>query len=71
MSLGVARAKLIGSLKDLMVKWETVRMSWDDANSRALEEKVLQPLERQVRSAVTAMEKASETVARARRDCGE
>lgn len=69
MSLSVGRAKLVGSLKDLMLRWEKTKMSWDDPMSVDLELTVLEPLEPKVRAAVAAMEKMAETLAKARRDC--
>ena len=69
MSLSVGRAKLVGSMKDLLVKWEVAKQSWDDPVSREMEQKVLAPLEPKVRAAVVAMEKMAETLAKARREC--
>ena len=34
MSLAVGRSKLVGALKDLMVKWDRTKESWDDPMSR-------------------------------------
>ena len=70
MSLAGGRGRLHGAFKELKVKWDKTRMSWDDANSRAMEETVLDPLERKVQSSMIAMEKMMEILARARRDCG-
>jgi hypothetical protein len=70
MSLAGGRGRLQGAFKELKVKWEKARMSWDDANSRAMEETVIEPLERKVQAAMIAMEKMMEVVARVRRDCG-
>ena len=69
MSLAVGRSKLVGALKDLMVKWDRTKESWDDPMSRSLQERALNPLEPKVRAAATAMEKMAEILARARRDC--
>ena len=69
MSLAVGRSKLVGSLKDLMVKWDRTKEYWDDPMSRALEQRVLLPLEPKIRAAATAMEKMGEVLARAKRDC--
>ncbi len=69
MSLAVGRAKLVGALKELMVKWDRTKETWDDPMSRAMEDRVLNPLEPKIRSAAIAMEKMGESLARARRDC--
>jgi hypothetical protein len=57
-------------MKELLLRWERAQMSWDDANSRAMQETVLDPLERKAHAAVIAMEKMMEVCAKARRDCG-
>lgn len=69
MSLSVGRAKLVGALRDLMLRWEKAKAQWDDPMSRNIEERVLEPLDPKVRAASTAIEKMGEMVARARRDC--
>lgn len=69
MSLTVGKTKLVQSLKDLMLRWEKTKANWDDPMSADLERTVLEPLEPKVRSAVTAMEKMGEMLARAKRDC--
>lgn len=70
MSLGVGRAKLLGATKDLMVRWEKARLSWNDDLARQMQEEVLDPLERTVKSAVNAIERVGAVVEKARRDCG-
>lgn len=70
MSLSTGKSKLGGSLKDLMLRWEKTKMIWDDPMSRELEQKVLEMLDPKVRSAISAMEKMGELLAKARRDCG-
>jgi len=69
MSLAVGRSKLVGGLKDLMVKWDSTREYWDDPMSRTLENRLLQPLEPKVRAAAAAMEKMAEILSRAKREC--
>jgi hypothetical protein len=68
-SLTVGKTKLVQSLKDLMMRWEKTKANWDDPMSADLERTVLEPLEPKVRSAVTAMEKMGEMLARAKREC--
>jgi hypothetical protein len=69
MSLSIGKAKLLGSLKDLMLRWDRTKASWDDPMSADLEQTVLEPLEPKVRAAVSAMEKMGEILSKARRDC--
>ena len=70
MSVGVGRAKLLGAAKELMLKWEKARLHWNDDKARELQEEFLEPLERTVKSAVSAIERISGVVEKARRDCG-
>jgi hypothetical protein len=69
MSLHTSRAKLVGTYKELMIRWDRTKESWDDPMSRSLEERVLAPMEGKIRAAATAMEKMGEMLIRARRDC--
>ena len=69
MSLSIGKAKLVGSLKELILRWERTKAAWDDPMSADLEQTVLEPLEPKVRAAVTAMEKMGEVLSRAKRDC--
>ena len=70
MSLSGGRTRLQGAMKELLIRWERAQLSWDDANSRAMQETVIEPLERKVQAVGAAMEKMMETCAKARRDCG-
>ena len=69
MSLSTGKAKLVGSLKDLMLRWEKTKMNWKDSMSADLQATVLDQLEPKIRAAVTAMEKMGELLVKARRDC--
>jgi hypothetical protein len=70
MSLSVGRAKLTGASKELMLRWDKARMSWNDDRARQLQEEFLEPVERTVKSAVSAMERVMAVVEKARRECG-
>ena len=69
MSVTSSRAKMMGAMKDLMLRWDRCREGWDDEASRNIDEKIVQPLEPRVRAAVTAMEKMGQILIRARHDC--
>ncbi|MCI0363133.1 MAG: hypothetical protein L0Y44_06020 [Phycisphaerales bacterium] len=69
MSLSVGKSKLVGSYKDLMVRWEKTKAIWDDPMSLDIERTLLEPMEPKIRAAVSAMEKMGEMLARARREC--
>jgi hypothetical protein len=68
-SLTVARTKLMTSLKDLHARWDKVRRAWDDPVVKKFEATYIDPLEGEVRSAITAMEHIHEQLVKARRDC--
>ena len=69
MSLNVARTKIMTSLKELNLKWDQVRRSWDDSVAKEFEETHIVPLEGQARSAVSAIENMTQIVARAKSEC--
>jgi hypothetical protein len=68
-SLGVGQVQLQEAYKELRLRWADARSQWDDAMSRDFGEQHVDPLERYVRSAVSAMEQLSELVWQARREC--
>ena len=70
MSVGVGRAKLIGATKELMLRWDKARQHWSDDQARTMQDEFLEPLERTVKSAVSAIERVAQVVERARRECG-
>lgn len=71
MSLHASRAKLSDGSKKLMVTWDMVRRTWDDAAARDFEKKFLVPMEPRIRATLSAMEQMAEVIGRARRDCGD
>ena len=70
MSMNTAQNRLKQSAKELAIRWDAARVSWDDTMSRRFHEAHLAPLEPMIRSTVAAMEKMSEMLAKARHDCG-
>ena len=71
MSVSGGRVKVQVALKDLLAKWDLVREHWNDDVARAFQEHRLDPLEGQVRSAITAMEKMRELIAKTKAECGD
>ena len=69
MGLYESRGNIHKAMKDLVLKWQAAKMSWDDEQARTLEREVLEPLERDVRSAGEAMDVMKALVSSARRDC--
>ena len=63
------RGQLSRALKELMARWHETKVSWDDANSRHFEKTVLEPLESDLRSAVSAMDHMGQLLGQIRRDC--
>lgn len=64
-----ARGQLGKSLKQIHSLWSRTRTEWDDANARNFEERFLVPLEKDLRSAVAAMDHMATILSQARRDC--
>ncbi len=71
MSVTSARMRMQSEFKDLAVAWRRVSETWHDPVSRAFHERRIQPLERRIRSAASAMEQLEGELAQARRDCGD
>lgn len=69
MSLYESRGNLQKSLKDLIHKWQIVKAEWNDEQADSIEQEVLYPLERDVRTAGEAMDLMKGLVTSARRDC--
>jgi hypothetical protein len=69
MSVRGGRAKLLGIMKDLMVKWDQTTDEWNDPVSREIETRYLEPLDRSVRNAMGAMEQMAQLLERAKREC--
>ena len=65
------RGQLSRAMKDLMHRWLDTRSDWDDANSVRFEEKVLRPLERDMQTAVSAMDTMAVLISQAHHDCDE
>jgi hypothetical protein len=64
-----ARGTLAKAVHDLTVKWHDVKMNWSDPQAQAMETEVLQPLELDVRAAISATEQLALSLAQAKRDC--
>lgn len=69
MSMSTSRAKMLGAMKELTLRWDRCREGWNDEASRTVEERIILPLEPRLRSAVTAMEKMGQILIKARHDC--
>jgi hypothetical protein len=65
-----ARGTIAKALKDLMIRWQDVRVQWDDDRAIEMEKDVLEPLEQDARMAANAMDQLAVQLSQARRDCG-
>lgn len=71
MSVSGGRVKVQVALKDLMAKWDLVRQYWNDDIARHFQEVTLDPLDGQIRSALTAMDKMRENLHRIKNEVGD
>jgi hypothetical protein len=69
MGVHEGRGQLGKSMKDLNRKWLETKGSWDDGTSDAFEKRHVQPIERDMRTAIAAMDQIAIHLANARRDC--
>lgn len=63
------RGQLSKALKLLQLRWQESRSYWNDAASEQFEKKYLEPLEADLRSAVTAMDHMASILVQVKRDC--
>lgn len=71
MNLYDGRAKLCYALEKLRLRWEETKPDWRDAVSRDFQRDFLEPLEPQVAGTVQAIEKLSEILSRAEKECSD
>ena len=65
------RGQLAKAIKELMRQWAETKGQWEDAQSRAFEEKHLAPLESDLRTAASAMDHIGVLLGQMKRDCQE
>ncbi len=63
------RGQLAKIMKDLMFRWAETRGQWDDAIAKGFEQDHLEPLERDMRSAVAAMDHMAILLNQVKREC--
>ena len=69
MSVHESRGNLAKAIKELTLRWQEARQSWDDARAVEFEEKFMRELESDLRVAATAMDQIAVLLIQARRDC--
>lgn len=63
------RGQIAKAYKDLMMRWQEVKMSWDDAQARAFEERFLRPIEHDIKQAASAMDHVAVLLNRIHSEC--
>jgi hypothetical protein len=63
------RGNLSKAMKTLLTRWADARMEWNDSRAVEFEQKFLQPLEVDLRSAVGAMDHMAVLLAKIRQEC--
>jgi hypothetical protein len=66
--LSSGASKLALALKQLHIKWEAARETWDDATARAFHKEHIEPLPPKVKETLEAIGRLAEVLARATRD---
>ena len=69
--LSSGAAKMALSLKQLDIKWESAKESWNDATSKAFHKEHIEPLLPDVKQTLEAVGRLAEVLARAARDVAE
>jgi hypothetical protein len=69
MALQESRGKIAGGYRDLMALWGSTQVHWNDSMSHEFENKVLKPLEQDLRSAIGAMDQMAALMTQLRREC--
>ena len=71
MSVAGSKVKLSSAIRDLRIRWDQTREGWKDAASESIEQDYIAPFEREVRTAIKALETMSEVMIAIRKDCSE
>lgn len=71
MSIQVFQANLIDALKQLNIRWRTVRERWDDSASQKIQAELVDSQEAMIRSAVQSLNHVADLMASARRECSD
>ena len=71
MSLDTGRYQLYAALKTLRERWEDTKETWQDAVQMKFADDVWEPVEQHSQAALSAIDRLSQVVARARQDCGD
>ncbi len=70
MSTTSAKAALIDAMKQLRMRWDQIKYTWQDEAARRFEREVIEPLEQPILQAAKGMEHVGELMSQVRRECG-
>lgn len=70
MGLYEGRGSISKGMSELMLRWRQTQEQWQDEVAAQFEEKYIQPIERDLRSAVSAMDHMAGLLSRIRAECG-
>ena len=69
MSVMDSKATLSRAVKDLFARWNEVKTFWSDTQSEEFEKTFLDPIEQDVRSAMSALDAMNMTLMTIEHDC--
>lgn len=69
MNLSTGRSKLHGSLEDLRLHWEEIKIIWNDPVRKEFEEKFWVDLEETVLTAIRGIDRLDQIVRQAQNEC--
>ena len=69
MGVHEGRGQLAKGLKELVSAWQDTKSQWKDQNAERFEKKHVQPLEMDLRAAVSAMDVMSQLISTIKREC--
>ena len=69
MGVHEGRGQLSKLMRDLSLHWHETKMNWQDARSREFEQRFLEPLEADLKTAVAAMDQMSGLLNRLYTEC--
>ena len=69
--LSSGASKMALALKQLDIKWESAKESWNDGTSKAFHKEHIEPLPPRVKETLEAIGRLAEVLARAARDVSE
>ena len=71
MSANVAKANLHDAYKQLRLRFDVIKQTWEDDAARRFQREVIDPIESKVLTAIKGMEHVGELMGQVRRDCSD